>query len=164
MLWTIKRLQTDGGRSIIRSVIKTENRTIIDHYLVIRYPTLASPFLCSTSWAKNWNAQLSFDTAPEISQSASVYAVRIRSYAPNWKCLLDIFNINGHRQRRPTPTRIPIIRGVVLKICDKTLIWFHFFPSFYSVPDISSEILNTRSNIVTFFGDLFVIQFLVLHH
>jgi len=45
----------------------------------------------NTTSHKNWksdaNGQLSCDTAPEISQPASVYAVRIRLYAPNWKCL-----------------------------------------------------------------------------
>jgi len=47
------------------------------NYLVIRLPKLVIQLLCRARWTKNWNAQLSFDTAPEISQSAR-----------NWKCLL----------------------------------------------------------------------------
>jgi len=80
--------RTNGGRTIIRPVLKTGNRTLMDNYFVIQPSKSASPLLWRSRWAKNWNTQFSFDTDPEISQSPSVYAVWIRSYAPNWKCLL----------------------------------------------------------------------------
>jgi len=83
MLWTNKCLRTDGQGLYYNTA--RHNTWISDAYGQLSCDVVQEK---PVRWVKNWNAQVSFDTTPEISQSASVYAARIRSNAPSWKCLV----------------------------------------------------------------------------